>query len=113
MSRASRRAFPLFFGAFGAVVSLVVAGAVPATSASAAVTNTVTTVAVIPQDAATTAVDDEIVMAGTTGFLHRYNFGSQYLWTDYATGRTVSVPALAGIRPASMAGRSRRLTWPA
>jgi hypothetical protein len=55
----------------------------------------VTQDAVIPADAALRAVDDQIVMAGATGFLHQYNYSSQYLWTDYATGTTVPVPALA------------------
>lgn len=104
MSRAWRRAF-LLFSVFGAMTSLVVASAPAATSAAAtaAAGTAVRQVAVIPQDAAPATIDDDIGMAGATGFLHRYNFGSQYLWTDYATGRTVPVPALAGsigVRPA-------------
>lgn len=104
MSGASRRGFLLLVGALGAVASLVVAGAAPVTSASAAVSAAVTPVAVIPQDAVPAPVDDQIFMAGTTGFLHKYNFGSQYLWTAYATGQTVPVPSLAGAGALRLAG---------
>jgi hypothetical protein len=86
------------------VVSLLVAGASPATFASAAVSTAVTQVAVIPPDAAPAAIADDIVMAGTSGFLHKYNFGSQYLWTDYTTGKTLPVASLTGIGTIGSAG---------
>lgn len=96
MPRARRVATATLTGVFCA--SLL--GAMPGAAARAAVavplTAAVTQDGVIPADPAPAAIEDQVKMAGATGFLHQYNRSSQYLWTDYATGQSAAVPALAG-----------------
>lgn len=75
----------------------------PATAASAAPgSKSPVQVAVIPPDPVTNAVDDQIIMAGATGFLHQQAFSGTYLWTTYASGQSSQVPALAGIDPGTI-----------
>ena len=61
-------------------------------------------VAVIPPDAPAAVVGDQVVVAGATGFLHRFAFSSSYLWTSYSSGRTVPVPALSHMATVRSAG---------
>ena len=56
----------------------------------------------IPPDPVTSTVDDQIVMAGATGFLHQHDFSGTYVWTNYAGGQSSQVPALAGIEPGTI-----------
>lgn len=81
-------------------------GTIPGATAEAAADAPVTAIvvqggvtqdAVIPPDPAPAAVEDQVKLAGATGFLHQYNWSSQYLWTDYTSGQSVAVPALAGL----------------
>ena len=98
MPRARRQAAALFTGTLCAILLLTASGSVPA--ARAGQTPALSSeVAVVPPDAAPADVDDQILLAGVTGFLHQYSFSSQFLWTDYATGHTVTVTALAGLVP--------------
>jgi hypothetical protein len=94
----ARRAAVVFCAAIVITAFISAAGASLAAHAGAAattVTAAVTQDADIPADVGLHTVEDQIAMAGATGFLHLYNGSSQYLWTDYATGTTVPVPALA------------------
>ena len=95
MPRAPRRVFAALAGTLCASVFMAAPSAVPAAQAgSRSGPPLVTQVAVIPPDPAPAVIEDKVVMAGATGFLHQYKFSDQYLWTDYATGHTVTVPAL-------------------
>jgi FG-GAP-like repeat len=96
MPRARRRAAIAFAGTLCATIFLAASGSVPAAHAGS-MSALVTKDAVIPPDSAPAAIDDQVLMAGATGFLHQYDFSGKYLWTDYATGHTVTVPALAGV----------------
>ena len=90
-----------------AISVLVVAGSAAAQPASAgtelAAASSPTQVTVIPPDPnpATTVPVDDILFAGTSGFLHRFSpsagVSSGYLWTSYATGATSTVTALAHV----------------
>lgn len=74
-----------------------------ATTAQAAASSPPTQVTVIPPDPnpATTVPVDELLFAGATGFLHRFSLetgvNSGYLWTNYATGATSTVTAMATV----------------
>ncbi len=61
-------------------------------------------VKVIPPDAPDVTPTEELDVAGSTGFLHQFDGGPQYLWTEYANGQTVSVPRLAGAVQIQSAG---------
>lgn len=97
MAFARRPAALLLTSIFCATVLVAASGSVPAAQAAPVTTPAVTEDAVIPPDPPSSTVDDYVAMAGATGFLHQYNFSSQYLWTDYATGTTAPVPILAGV----------------
>lgn len=96
MLRARRQPAALLAGALCLTAVLAAPGSVPAARAGSA-SALVTQDAVIPPDPAPAAIGDRLLMAGSTGFLHQYNSAGQYLWTDYATGHTVIVSALAGL----------------
>jgi hypothetical protein len=104
MPRARRVATAVLAGVSALLVAVpgVAARAAVAAPLAAAVTQD----AVIPADSILRTVDDQVIVAGTTGLLHAYNFASSpVLWTDYATGTTIPVPGLAGpglagLRPA-------------
>jgi hypothetical protein len=96
MPRARRAITAAMASAFCAAMMAAAPGGAPAALAGQR-SGQVTEDAVIPPDPAPAAIEDQVKMAGATGFLHQYKWSSQYLWTDYATGQTVTVPALTGL----------------
>ncbi|TYB95538.1 hypothetical protein FXF53_23830, partial [Micromonospora sp. WP24] len=80
-------------------VGLLVAPAAPAAAEPGTAAREI---AVFPAGDATAPAHEEIILAGVSGFLHRHNNSSEYLWTRYDTGETVPVPGLAGLAPVSL-----------
>jgi hypothetical protein len=59
-------------------------------------------VAVVAADTATNFQNDQVWVAGATGFLHRYTNGSALLWTRYADGATTVLSDLTGVNPSTL-----------
>ncbi|MER7692119.1 VCBS repeat-containing protein [Streptomyces sp. NPDC097610] len=66
-------------------------------SAEAAETEAGTTAITLADPSSTTPRTDRPYVAGDSGFLHRQTGRTGLLWTDYATGRTVTVENAAGV----------------
>ncbi|MEU8821904.1 hypothetical protein [Actinoplanes sp. NPDC048796] len=64
---------------------------VPAPAMAAAAPSEIT---VFPADTAAYYPSDEIGFAGATGFLHRHNSTSSWVWTTHADGLTTAIPGL-------------------
>lgn len=74
----------------------------PANPAAAETTTGPREMAVLPENEPTVRPQENLLFAGTTGFLHRRNGATAYLWTRYDTGATVEVPDLAGMAPTAL-----------
>ncbi|MFD3927322.1 FG-GAP repeat domain-containing protein [Streptomyces sp. NPDC058614] len=85
-------------------------------SAEAATTEAAATTEITLLDpTSTTPRDDRPLTAGTTGFLHRQSGVAGLLWTDYATGTTVTVKNASGVytpaTPCTSLGSPCRTAW--
>ncbi|MEV0431164.1 VCBS repeat-containing protein [Micromonospora sp. NPDC050495] len=86
-------------------LGLLVVPAAPVVAAGATATPTATApreIAVFPANEPTAPAHEAIIFAGTTGFLHRHDASTDYLWTRYDTGATVVVGDLAGLAPSAL-----------
>ncbi|MER5704046.1 VCBS repeat-containing protein [Micromonospora sp. NPDC002296] len=81
------------------ILGLLVAPAAPATAETGTAPREI---AVFPEGEATVPAHEAVIFAGVTGFLHRHNISTQYLWTRYDTGETVVVNDLAGLAPSAL-----------
>ncbi|MFG2058467.1 FG-GAP-like repeat-containing protein [Micromonospora sp. NPDC048930] len=77
-------------------LGLLVAPAAPAAAETATAPREI---AVFPESEATVPAHEAVIFAGATGFLHRHDISTQYLWTRYDNGETVVVKDLAGLAP--------------
>jgi hypothetical protein len=59
-------------------------------------------VAVVAADTATSFQNDQVWVAGATGFLHRYTNSSALLWTRYADGATTVLSDLTGVNSSTL-----------
>ncbi|SBT49321.1 FG-GAP repeat domain-containing protein [Micromonospora auratinigra] len=88
----------------GALASILALGLLvaPAAPAAADTGTAPREIAVFPESPPTVFAHEAIVFAGATGFLHRRDASTDYLWTRYDSGETVVVKDLAGLSPLAL-----------